>query len=173
MLYLITRLILVPLGYMLAIAAATVVLVVPQWNTYIRGTGLNEADIFILISHAFGVFSLIGTLAFPLAAVVIIVCEVLIVRSWMAYATLGALIAFGLAGAVQRMNMIQIDAPPELYWLDFRQLIPVTPVITLAAGLSAGLVYWLAAGRPGRSGRRRIYKVPAAQNAAGFTAPQD
>ncbi len=146
--YVLGRLILVTLGFILAIAAASTVIVLPQWLPLLRDSGMSDADTVFLVSQWFVVFFVVGTMAFPLASLAIIVCEILLMRAWAGYAIIGACIAFTLSLAVQRMQEMNLEVPYELAWLDFRELLRITPLETLAAGLSAGLAYWLIAGRP-------------------------
>jgi hypothetical protein len=163
MLYFITRLILVPLGFLLAVTAGSAVVILAQWLDYIRGTGLTEQDVFLLTAQGFTVFFVIGTLAFPLAAVLILVCEVLIVRSMLAYCAMGALVAFVVAAAVQRFSQLRMDVPDDLYWMDLSHLVQANPTVTLGAGFAAGLGYWLVAGRPGPSRRTRVHRIRSEQ----------
>lgn len=161
--YVLTRLFLVVLGYMLAIAAAATVIILPMWMPLIQDTGLTDADTVFVVSQWFLVFFMLGTMAFPFAAVAIIVSEMLVLRSWLAYAGIGAVIAYILSFAVQRMQQLNLDVPLELAWLDVRELLRVTPAETLAAGFSAGLAYWLIAGAPGARAKRQKHDADMAQ----------
>jgi hypothetical protein len=138
---LILRIILVPIGYVAAIAAATSVIAVVAW----RSGGLAAAaagvdapfaamGLFIGVSVLFTV--LVTTMWLP-ASIGVLLSESFAIRSWMFHAANGAAAAWlgwTLFPGVDEMRA-------ELH------LTTGQPVVTVvAAGLAGGFVYWAVAG---------------------------
>ncbi len=134
------RLILVPLGGVLAVAAATTMIFVARWRAVeqLIGAGPSaQGDFANALFEGGPLLALLLSIwlvdMFVPAAVGVLISEALAVRSWMYHAANGGLSAW-LGWALTR------DLREEYRFLD-------NPEVLIAAGLAAGLVYWLIAGR--------------------------
>jgi hypothetical protein len=136
--HLLVRLLLVPLGGLLAGCTATVVAFLANWNSFlsvIGGEAMTSGDIVaVLVALA---MLLVGSAAtFPMllpAMIGITISEALAVRSLVFHVLNGVVSIW-----VGRASMVDPGRPFEFHG----QISAV-----LAAGLAAGLVYWLIAGR--------------------------
>jgi hypothetical protein len=136
---LILRLLVVPLGAIVAICVGTLVVVVANWgalDALARADAAAQEEWFFAFVVAGPVlamlFSVMAFYAFLVAAIGVLVAEFFAVRSWI-YHTLNG----GLATCIGWALMADMRAE----YTDFAD-----PKILIAAGLAAGLAYWLVAG---------------------------
>jgi hypothetical protein len=136
---LLLRLILVPLGAAMALAAAGALIVVTQWNAFhavLAADPRAQQDyLFALIVAGPLLVSLMSTWAhytFVPALAGVLVAETFAIRSWMFHAGNGALCA--LLGWT-----LTLDLRDQHHFLG-------NPTILVAAGIAAGFAYWLIAG---------------------------
>jgi len=132
------RLLLVPLAALLAGCAATLVAFFANWNVLVSMLGPDPAANGDIIAGLMGLAMLsVGSAAtFPMllpATIGIAISEVLALRSWIFHALNGVVSIW-----VGRTLMAVPGRPFEFH---------DQPPAVLAAGLAAGLVYWLIAGR--------------------------
>jgi hypothetical protein len=120
-------LILVPLGYIIAIVTAALIVGAAASNTY-------DADALMLVVPYFFTVSAIGAAAFAPSAIAIAAAEILSLRSVFYFLAIGG----GLGIVANHMN---ITDPSAFAAFDRAEL--VFP----AAGFAGGFVYWLIAGR--------------------------
>jgi hypothetical protein len=128
---LLLRFILVPLGAALAAIAASFV-VIMHWNTFLTAPGADEHArqyIFFAGSLVLSVWALYMSVP---AAIGVLVSEAFAIRSWMFHAANGALSA-AIAWALTR-DISEDDRVLSV------------PHVLIAAGLAAGLAYWIIAG---------------------------
>ncbi len=118
---------LIPLGYILAIVAAAVIVSAAASDTYDRDA------VTLVVPYAFTI-SAIGAAAFAPSAVAIAAAEILSLRSVFYFLAVGG----GLGIVANHMN---ITDPSAFAAFDRAEL--VFP----AAGFAGGFVYWLIAGR--------------------------
>ena len=150
---LLLRFILVPLGAALALAAATVFIVIAHRNallTLLDADPQAQQDYFIALAFGGPLLALLLSIwAFYVlvpAAIGVLISEAFAIRSWIFHAANGALSAW-LGWALTQ------DIRDEYRFL-------AEPGILVAAGLVAGLAHWLVAGwtagfwKPIRSPRR-------------------
>jgi hypothetical protein len=127
------RLILVPLGYLAAVSASTVALVLAAWLPFLQTARAYEDEAFtlfgILVEGGFA-FVYAGTATFVPSLIAIAIAETFSIRSYFYYALAGAAVAFA-------PTLIADPAAPMLYGTQ----------TVLAAGLIGGGAYWLIAGR--------------------------
>ena len=124
-----------PLGYILAIVAAAVVVGAAASRTY-------DTDAVTLVVPYFFTISAIGAAAFAPSAIAIAAAEILSLRSVFYFLVVG-----GGLGAIA--NQMSVGDPSAFAAFDRTEL--VFP----AAGFAGGFVYWLVAGRlSGRFGLR-------------------
>src|SRR5262249_18576557 len=131
---LLLRFVLVPLGYCVAVVGARLPFVLGSWNL---GAAAAHPDpqAFAIFGFVFGapvLLIMLLSLMWPPAAIGILISEAFAIRSFMFHAANGAVSAFigwGLFGYGDATH-IPLNEP-----------LPV-----LAAGLAAGLAYWLIAG---------------------------
>ncbi len=136
---LILRLLLVPLGAAVALAAAMIVMLVAHRHEVVT---LANADpdaqgtwlvLFLLAGPVLAVLlSLTVALTLLPAAVGVLISEAFAIRSWIYHATNGGLSAW-IGWSLMR------DAQTQYRFL-------TEPRILIAAGLAGGLAYWLVAG---------------------------
>jgi hypothetical protein len=151
---LLLRLIIVPLGAAVALVAATAVIVIAHRNALVALLDADpqaQQDYFTALLFAGPLLALLlSRWAFYVlvpAAIGVLISEVLAIRSWMFHAANGGLSA-ALAWALTQ------DIRDEYRFL-------AEPGILIAAGLLAGLSYWIVSGwtagfwKPIRSPRRR------------------
>jgi hypothetical protein len=136
--HLLVRLLLVPLGGLLAGGTATLVAFLANWNAFlsvIGGEAMTSGDIVAAMVGLAMV--LVGSAAtFPMllpATIGITISEALAVRSLVFHVLNGVVSIW-----VGRATMMDPGQPFEFHG---------QPAAVLAAGLAAGLVYWLIAGR--------------------------
>lgn len=133
---LLLRFLLVPLGYLAAVIAAAVVILAGEWRigTLFETTQPDEAAVgfFVAIVTAVTVLVVLLSLMWLVAAVGILFSELFAVRSWMFHAANGVVSAW--IGA-------QLLAPSQT-----APGVASDPFYVIAAGLAAGLTYWLVAG---------------------------
>ncbi len=136
---LLLRLILVPLGAVLAVVAAGALIVVAQWNafqTVLAADPQGQEDfLFAVVAAGPLVVSLMGAwfyYTFVPAFAGVVVAEAFAIRSWMFHAGNGAVCAL-LGWTLTR------DLQDQHHFFS-------NPTILVAAGIAAGFVYWLVAG---------------------------
>jgi hypothetical protein len=136
---LIMRLLLVPLGGAVAFTAAMILLVVAHWNEFVAlADARPDEQGYWLIAFVFAgpvlafLFSLAVALTVLPAAVGVLISEAFAIRSWIYHAANG-----GLAAWIGWSLMRDIQS-------EYRFL--TEPKLMVAAGLAAGLAYWLVAG---------------------------
>ena len=150
---LLLRFILVPLGTALALAAATAVIVIAHRNALVAVLDADpqaQQDYFIALLFAGPLLALLLSVwafhTFVPAAIGILISEALAIRSWMFHTANGGLSAW-LGWALTQ------DIRDEYRFL-------TEPRMLVAAGLLAGLAYWIVSGctagfwKPLRSARR-------------------
>ena len=150
---LLLRLVLVPLGATLALAAAAAVIVIAHRNALAAVLDANPQalqDYFIAILFGGPLLALLLSIwafhIFVPAAIGVLISEALAIRSWMFHTANGGLSAW-LGWALTQ------DIHDEYRFL-------AEPRILIAAGLLAGLTYWVVSGwtagfwKPLRSSRR-------------------
>ena len=122
---------LIPVGYILAVIVAALVLMIGST----RGMGLSEAERFVLMLVA---SIIVGGFSVLPMALAILAAETWRWRSAVIWLLIGG--ALGLAGWLVPF------APPEDYAFD------AYVAVYLAAGFAGGFVYWLIAGRTAGAG---------------------
>src|SRR5215475_7058988 len=132
------RVLLVPLAGVLAGCAATLVAFIANWNVFlsvIGGDAMTSGDVVaIMVALAMLLVSSAATFPMLLPAVIgVTISEVLTLRS-IVFHTLNGVVSIW----VGRTSMVDPGRPSEFHG---------HPPAVLAAGLAAGLVYWLIAGR--------------------------
>jgi len=134
---LILRLLLVPLGGAVATTVAAVVLVFAHWNLFVlqatKAPGAVEDYFFALIVAAPAILLVLAisvSLMLVPAAIGVLIAEAFAIRSWIYHVANGGLSAW-IGGAM--VNGLNDD-----YF--------TSPMLMVAAGLAAGLAYWLVAG---------------------------
>jgi hypothetical protein len=132
------RLIVIVFGIALAAAAAGAVVVLaimfPEWSDLALGP-LDETGVGLVL--AFGLIFVSGFALVP-ALIVVVVTEALGIRKALAYAAGGA-----LSRALCYLGLVPFDPAT----LSFVGLIRRDLEVMTAAGIVAGVVYWLVAGR--------------------------
>lgn len=143
---LLLRIILIPIGYLAAIFAAVSVLGAVEWaRAYPPVAGapdLVTMTAFAVITDAVVMSAIIGYTALGPALVAIGIAEILSLRSVFFF------VAAGLGIAALLTRFLGVDAYPAL---------PTEPGLIAAAGVAAGLAYWISSGR--WSGLRRAEPV--------------
>jgi len=136
---LILRLFLVPLGGVVAVTIAMILLVVAHWHEFAAlADARPDEQGYWLLAFVFAgpvlafLFSLTVALTLLPAAVGVLISEAFAIRSWIYHAANGGLAAWIGWSLMQDMQN------------DYRFL--AEPKILVAAGLAAGLAYWLVAG---------------------------
>lgn len=143
--YFLKRMILIPMGYMLAISAAASVLVATRWAPFLaQSTNPQDLDMTLLAMDSALVFWAAGTVAFLPAAAAILLTEILHLRSWIAHILLGAAVSL-IAGQV--LGLFGTGHETIAPFFDIPAILRTTLINTLAAGFAGGLMYWLVAGR--------------------------
>jgi hypothetical protein len=130
---LLLRVILVPLGYLAAVIAATVVIVVHGWHLSAAdfGTQPDMATVGIMMAWQIVMATVLAGTLWPLA-IGILISEGLAIRTWIFHAPNGAVSAW-------------------VGWRTFWDIPAATvsqtdPLLIAAAGLAAGFAYWAVAG---------------------------
>lgn len=132
---LLLRFLLVPLGYFAAVLAGAAVIVIGEWRVGTLFAGRpDEAALgfFVALVTTVTVLVLLLSLMWLVAAVGILFSEAFAIRSWMFHVANGVVSAW--IGA-------QLLAPSE-----GTPAVAEDPFYVIAAGLAAGLAYWLVAG---------------------------
>jgi hypothetical protein len=132
------RFILVPLGAIIAVTVTAAFVMVAHWNAVVAAVNANpHTDAFFPILLLAGpvlglVLSVWAIYTFAVAAIGVLISEAFAIRSWIFHAANAALSAWiGWA--------LTLDVREEYGFL-------AEPRILLAAGLAAGLAYWIIAG---------------------------
>jgi hypothetical protein len=135
---LLLRFVLVPLGAALATAVAAVFVVVAHWNAIAAAMSADPAAQYFLLAVLFAgpalaiLLSIWAVFMFVPAAIGVLVAEAFAIRSWVFHAVNG-----GLSAAIAWAMTRDIEE-------GYRFL--TEPMALIAAGLAAGLAYWLVAG---------------------------
>jgi hypothetical protein len=142
MIRLLARFIVVPLGAAAGVVAAVAVIVMAHWNALVAAANADPQGqqdyLFALVAAGPALVWLLSAWAVhmaPPAAIGIVISEALAIRSWLFHAANGALASW-IGWALTQ------DLADDQY--DYRFL--DEPRILVAAGLAAGLAYWLVAG---------------------------
>ncbi len=130
------RLILIPIGYIAAVLAASALIAGIEWLRAYPPvaddpTALGLTSLVVLADFLF-VYALVIYVALVPSLVVVAVAEILSLRSALYFCGAGLFVAF----AVSRL----ID--PSI-----SEAIPKDPAVAAAAGLAGGLGYWISSGR--------------------------
>jgi hypothetical protein len=132
---LLMRFILIPLGYFAAVVAGTLVILFGSWKLGQVDTATSEGQAFAIFGFVFAapilLVTLLSTMWMP-GSIGILFSEAFAVRSWIFHALNGAVAAW-------------IGWSLFAYVDDTRTAIN-SPTAVVAAGLAAGLIYWLVAG---------------------------
>jgi hypothetical protein len=136
---LILRLLLVPLGAVVAICVAEIVVIVANWHAFLAmlraDSRAGDDAIMMLMLAGSAFFLLLSVAAFLMmlpAAIGVAISEAFAIRSWMFHAANGAISAW-----VGWSMIVDLRKDYHLY---------NEPTVIVAAGLAAGLAYWLVAG---------------------------
>jgi hypothetical protein len=128
------RFILIPLGYLVAVLAGTLVILFGSWKLG-QAAPTSEGEAYFFFGWVFAapvlVVLLLGTMWLP-AAIGILVSEAFAVRSWIFHAANGAVsawIGWSMLGYVDDSGIALNE-----------------PLAVIAAGLAGGLAYWVIAG---------------------------
>ena len=147
---LIARIVVILLGFVLASLAAALVVVgavaFPDWSEV--DIGLDESTRTVLV--AFGFIFVSGFALVP-ALIMALITEAFAVRSLLFYAVGGAMI-----GAVCYLSVVPFDSES---W-SFNGIVHRELEVMTGAGIVAGFVYWVIAGR--NAGRWRRLPPPSA-----------
>ncbi|GAB5507195.1 MAG: hypothetical protein JJ969_00810 [Rhizobiaceae bacterium] len=142
------RLVVILVGYSLAVLMAVLFIHVLAWGSLGFGSGTEDpvaqwaTAISVLLSTLF-----ISYYAFLPSAVLITISEMRAIRSWLYFALSGGAVA--LCVVVLRAMDRTADSA----------VVPVDAV-TIAAGLAGGIAYWLIAGRNAGGWRQRNLSAP-------------
>lgn len=149
------RLLLVPLGALVAVTVAALIAVVGEWHEFMAQIAANatmgDEDFMTLVM--FGPFVVVGVAAMAVVmltpgAIGIAIAEAFAIRSWLFH------LANGVLSAWVGWSLL-VRAPDDRFLGDPKQI--------LTAGLGAGLAYWLIAGwNAGLVAPRRPAPPPAA-----------
>lgn len=133
---LLLRLLLVPLGYFAAVVAGAAVILIGEWRigTLFDAAQPDEAAIGFVVGivAAVTVLVVLLTVMWLVAAIGILISEAFAIRSWLFHVVNGVISAW--IGA-------QLFAPKE-----GTPVVVEDPFYIIAAGLAAGLAYWVVAG---------------------------
>ncbi|MFL9825828.1 hypothetical protein [Rhodoplanes sp. SY1] len=164
---LLLRFLLVPLGALIALLIAIVVVVAANWGavqTLAAAAPEQQGDFFVAFVSAapelMMMLAATATYALAVATVGVLIAEVFAVRSFVFHAANGGLaaaIGWSLAATEGGMRMLS------------------TPVSLVAAGIAAGLAYWLVAGATSgffKPWRSRQPLPPAADPPPAESAPR-
>lgn len=139
MLRMLGRIVLVPLGFLLAVLAALAVLVTLGLEITTRTISAASSDpdrIEVLLDLGAGILRLLAAATIVPALLVLIVGEVARIRSVLYY-VLGGGLALGLLPLFARLGAVTDGGNiPVRVW-----------TVSATAGFAGGLVYWLVAGR--------------------------
>lgn len=148
--HLLLRLIVVPFAAVIAACAATVVAFIANWNVVVSIIGGDPMVNGDIIGGMIGLAMLLldSAATFPMllpAAIGIVISEVLSIRSWIFHVLNGAVSIW--------VGRTLVDDPGRPF--EFHNY----PPAILAAGLAAGLVYWVIAGRSAGFARSNMAAV--------------
>jgi hypothetical protein len=143
------RFFVVAFGFFLSCLAAGAVLVIATLPAGTLEPPLEQFDWLILSGAVLTSAAFVSVIAFVPFMVVILIAETFALRSLFFYA-----IAGGVGGLLYGMTFPAASVATASF--------DRTMQITLAAGVAAGLIYWLAAGRS--AGRWRGNSVQSAEN---------
>ncbi|MDI4666300.1 hypothetical protein K9U40_18505, partial [Xanthobacter autotrophicus] len=133
---LLLRLILVPLGYLAAVMAGSAVILIGEWRigSLFDAAQPDAAAVGFVVAIVASATVLVVLLALMwlVAAVGILFSEAFAVRSWMFHAANGVVSAW-----IGSQLFTPADGTPA---------VAADPFYVVAAGLAAGLAYWLVAG---------------------------
>ncbi len=132
---LLLRFILIPLGYLMAVLAGTLVILFGSWKIGQPVTTDIEGHSVVLYGFVFAAPVLLVTLLSVMwlpAAVGVLIAEAFAIRSWIFHAANGA-----LSGYVAWSNFGYVDGS---------RVALTGPLAVIAAGLAGGLTYWAIAG---------------------------
>jgi hypothetical protein len=133
---LLLRLILVPLGYVAAVAAGTVVILIGSWRLGEVAMSANPDEqamglIGFVVAGPVLFTILLASMWLP-GAIGILLAEAFALRSWVFHAANGAAVAF---------------VGWQLFGVIDDSGVPINDTLSvIAAGLAGGLVYWMVAG---------------------------
>ena len=140
------RLILVPLGAAAGVAAAVVVIVMAHWNALVAVANADSQAqqdyLFALVAAGPALVWLLSAWAVHMAApaaIGILISEALAIRSWLFHAGNCALASWIGWALTQDLDDDRYDYGSGYAFL-------AEPRILVAAGLAAGLAYWVVAG---------------------------
>ena len=135
---LLLRLIVVPIGLGLAVCAATLVVFVANWNELLATVGADSTAsgggfiAAVVVGFVLLVVVSATTVGMLMPALIgVLIAEAFSIRSWIFHALNGAVSIW-----VGRATVAEVELPFGAY----------DPLVMLAAGLGAGLVYWAVAG---------------------------
>ncbi|MBN8965562.1 MAG: hypothetical protein J0H89_09335 [Rhizobiales bacterium] len=136
---LLLRLLVVPLGAMVAICVAVLVVIGAYWNRFLDVAVASAASgddmttaLFVAGPWVAFVISVSAVAMMLPAALGVLIAEVFAIRSWIFHAANG-----GLSAWVGFTTMVQMSRPYDFY---------SEPLIVVGAGIAAGFAYWLVAG---------------------------
>ena len=151
---LIVRLFVIALGFLAACLVAGMIVVVAVMFPEFSDLGAGPADVGVIqVLIGFGFIFISGFALLP-AAIIALITEAFSIRSVLAYAIGGALV--GVAGY---LSLVPFDTDT----LHFEGIVRRHLEIMTGAGIVAGLVYWMVAGRNAgawRSPSRRPPPMP-------------
>jgi hypothetical protein len=131
---LLLRFILIPLGYLVAVLAGSLVILFGSWKLG-QPVPTPEGEAYIFFGWMFAapvlVLMLLGTMWLP-AAIGVLVSEAFAIRSWIFHAANGAVSAW--------VWWTMLD------YVDDSEIPLNEPLAVVAAGLAGGLAYWVIAG---------------------------
>jgi len=140
---LLLRLIVVPFAIVLAVYAATLVALAADWGRSgtmaISNLRMSDGEFLIIVVILIQAFVVsIATFSMLLPGLIgVLISETFSIRSWIFHALNG-----GLSMWVGRATTVGHVGQPFEFYDAYGQ-----PLVVLAAGLAAGLVYWAVAGR--------------------------
>jgi hypothetical protein len=132
---LLLRFVLIPLGYLMAVLAGTLVILFGSWKIGQAVATDAEAHAVVLYGFVFAAPVLLVTLLSVMwlpAAVGILIAEAFAIRSWIFHAANGALSAYLVWSSFG--------------YVDGSRIALNGPLAVIAAGLAGGLTYWAIAG---------------------------
>ena len=155
--WLLLRLILVPLGYIAAVLAGTLVIAIALLPPADASQGNLAIAIFqVLFTMPILLVLLVGAMWLP-AAIGVLLSEAFAIRSWIFHAGNGAVAALLASGAVGSADESRMPS--------------TEPLVLLAAGLVGGLTYWVIAGSSAGFWRPLVRRTRRAPLAAKATTP--
>jgi hypothetical protein len=136
---LILRVLVVPFGAIVAVCVAEMVVIIANWKQFMAliaaNPNVSDDTLLAIVIVASAFFLMLSAAAFAMllpAAIGIVIAEALAIRSWLFHAVNG-----GISAWVGWSMIADWRSNYHLY---------NQPTIIVAAGLAAGLAYWLVAG---------------------------